>query len=91
MIREFQSEDEDIQCSDIPDLLDPKNAEWRQAVHTYSMIILSVCGVYGLLMILTTTRMCIRKKITLETKMTLLAKYTATLLVASQLLLFLQT
>ena len=88
-IREFNSEDTDNHCKEIPDLFDPENKHWRHAVHRFSLIILATCAVYALIMVLTTTRMCVRKKITLETKITLVAKYLATSLIGVQLILFL--
>ena len=85
----FNEGNNDKFCKDVPDLFDPSNVHWRHALHVFSVITLSVCLIYLLIMILTTTRMCVRRKITFETKLTLIAKYVVTILLALQLSLFL--
>ena len=76
----FKEGNNDKFCNDLPDLFDPSNIHWRHALHVFSVIALLICLIYLLIMILTTTRMCVRRKITFETKLTLLAQYIVTLL-----------
>ena len=78
-------------CKQIPNLNLPGQEDWKEALHTFSIVVLSVSALFSAYLGVFSLRLCRRKKVTSETKVTLIVLYLINILVTGQLILFLLT
>ena len=80
---EFWDKDGDSKCKQIPNLNLTGKEDWKEALHTFSIVVLTVIALFSIYLIFFSIKLCRREKVTLETKVTLIVLYIIHILVVS--------